>query len=415
MSSTNIEPWLSVIGIGENGLEGLTEAAKLSIASSEIVIGGKRHLSLISNSNQIHLVWPSPLNKLVKKLDLYRGRKTCILATGDPMCYGIGSTLIRTISIKEMIIIPSQSALALACARIGWKHEEVDLITLHGRPFASIDTHLRPHGKLIVLSNDENTPIDLAHHLVTRGYGDSHLTVLEHMAGPLEKRYSGCANNWKHPPGAALNTVAISLSSGRNTYVKTRAPGLDDGVFINDGQLTKREIRALTISALEPYPGALLWDIGAGSGAISIEWMRIDPRCHAIAIECNIQRATLITKNAENLGTPYLRVVNKKAPSSLSNLPRPNAIFIGGGITQKGLFEKCWQELREGGCLVCNLVTAESEAKVFKLQGRLGGSLTRLAVSRLEPLGKANIWRPHLQITQWKLSKPHTVRECSKK
>ena len=415
MTNDAVKPWLSIVGIGENGLDGITSTAKALISSAEIIIGGKRHLSIIPNNGQTRLVWPSPLSQLVKQLGDFRGRKTCILATGDPMCYGIGSTLTRSISLKEMTIIPSPSALALACARTGWKHEEVDLVTLHGRPLALIESYLRPRGKLIVLSNDKNTPIELAVHLVERGYEDSHLTVFEHMGGPLEKQFCGYARNWNHPAGATLNTVAVKLSRGKGSFLKTRLPGLSDEAYTNDGQLTKREVRTLTICALEPYPGALLWDVGAGSGAISIEWMRTDRRCKAIAVEQDSKRAALIAENAENLGTPHLKIVNKKAPESLDNLPRPNAIFIGGGITNKGLFEKCWLALREGGCLVCNVVTIEGEAKVFRQQKRFGGSLTRLAVSRLTSIGRVNSWQPLKQVTQWKLCKPDLRNENTRK
>ena len=406
MSSTNKNPWLSIIGIGEDGLIGLSAAACTLLSSADLIIGNQRQLRMIPISNQKRIVWPSPIRDLLEKLKSFRGTQTCILATGDPLCFGIGSTLTRFFPIEEMLIIPSYSAFALACARHGWPHHEVDLVSLHGRPISSLEIFLRPDGHLVILSNDENTPSHVAAFLSERGYGTSLLTVFEHMNGSKEKRFDGLASNWTHLPTAPFNTITVKLSSFSLTNIKTRVPGLPDNAFKHDGQLTKSEVRAATLSALEPFPGALLWDVGAGSGSVGIEWMRTDHRCQAIAIENHSERAINIANNAIKLGTPNLKIIKQKAPASFSSLPTPDAIFIGGGITSKEMVERCWLLLKEGGCLVANVVTTEGEALVLKYQKKLGGSLTRISISRLEKIGSANGWRPSMQVTQWKINKP---------
>tara|TARA_Y100000385_G_scaffold163425_1_gene169368 strand:- start:2405 stop:3652 length:1248 start_codon:yes stop_codon:yes gene_type:complete len=398
--------WLSVIGIGEEGLNELSAPARKLISSAEFIIGGHRQLAMIPNSTQEKIPWPSPISSLVEKLEKFRGRQTCVLATGDPLSFGIGSTLSRIFSMAEMQIIPSLSASTLICARKGWPHNDADFISLHGRPISTLETFLRPKGKLIILSNDGQTPSIVAEFLTTRGYGASDITVFEHMNGTKERCFAGEASSWKHEPGVAFNTIAVDLQCTDIKALKTRAPGLPDNAFIHDGQITKREVRAATLSILEPFPGALLWDIGAGSGSIGIEWMRTDHRCQAIAIEENPQRAMNIATNVTQLGVPNLRIINGKAPSVLSKLPPPDAIFIGGGITTKGMLTKCWASLKTGGCLVANVMTIEGEAIVSKHQKKLGGDLTRISISNLYNIGAKQAWRPSIPITQWKVQKP---------
>ena len=398
--------WLSVIGIGEDGLGGLSSTAIRLLETAEFIIGGQRQLEMIPNSEQKKIIWPTPIHSLVKKLETFRGKKTCILATGDPLSFGIGNTLTRIFSINEMQIFPSLSASTLACARMGWSHTETDLISLHGRSIATLETFLRPRGKLIILSHDGDTPSLVAKFLTNRGYGGSIIKVFEHMNGTKERSFYNIASEWQHNPGAAFNTIAVDLNCSDIDAIKSRAPGLQDNLFIHDGQITKQEIRVTTLSALEPFPGALLWDVGAGSGSIGIEWMRMDHRCQAIAIEANPERAENITQNSCKLGTPNLKIVIDKAPSILSTLPTPDAIFIGGGITSKGMVKQCWDFLRAGGCLVANVVTTEGEEEVLKNQKKLGGHLTRISISNLEKIGSKKAWRPSMQVTQWKVKKP---------
>jgi len=226
------------------------------------------------------------------------------------------------------------------------------------------------------------------------------------MNGTKERSFSDIASEWQHNPGKAFNTIAVDLNCSDIDAIKSRAPGLQDNLFIHDGQITKQEVRVTTLSALEPFPGALLWDVGAGSGSIGIEWMRMDHRCQAIAIEANPERAKNIAQNSCKLGTPTLKIINDKAPSILSTLPTPDAIFIGGGITSKGMVKQCWDFLKAGGCLVANVVTTEGEAVVLKNQKKLGGDLTRISISNLEKIGSKKAWRPSMQVTQWKVKKP---------
>ncbi len=412
MNNFENNQWLTVIGIGEDGLDGLSSTALRLLETAEFIIGGQRQLEMIPNSNQEKIIWPSPIHSLVEKLETFRGKKTCILATGDPFSFGIGNTLIRTFSLNEMQIFPSLSASALTCARMGWSHNDIDLISLHGRPIATLETFLRPSGKLIILSHDGDTPSLVAKLLTNRGYGSSIIKVFEHMNGAKERFFDGIASEWLHAPGAAFNTVAVDLNCSDIDAIRSRAPGLEDHLFIHDGQITKQEVRATTLSALEPFPSALLWDVGAGSGSIGIEWMRTDHRCQAIAIEVNPERAENIAQNSHKLGTPKLRIVNDKAPSILSALPTPDAIFIGGGITSKGMVKQCWDLLKVGGCLVANVVTTEGEAVVLKNQKKLGGNLTRISISNLEKIGSKKAWRPSMHVTQWKVKKPiKVVRE----
>ena len=413
MNNFESNRWLSVIGIGEDGLDGLSPTTLRHIEAAEFIIGGQRQLKLIPNSKQEKIIWPSPIRVLVEKLETFRGKKTCILATGDPLSFGIGNTLTRIFSLDEMQIFPSLSASTLTCARMGWSHNDTDLISLHGRPIATLETFLRPTGKLIILSNDENTPSLVAEFLNDRGYGTSIVKVFEHMNGIKERCFVGIASEWKHGPGAAFNTIAVELDCSDIDAIRSRIPGLQDHLFIHDGQITKQEVRAATLSALEPFPGALLWDVGAGSGSIGIEWMRTDHRCQAIAIEINPQRAVNINQNSLKLGTPNLTIITDKAPSILSKLPNPDAIFIGGGITNNGMVQRCWGYLKDGGCLVANVVTAEGEAEVLKNQKKLGGNLTRISISNLENIGSKKAWRPSMHVTQWKVKKPGKVQRES--
>ena len=398
--------WLSVIGIGEDGLDGLAPATRAIIDAAEVLIGGARHLAMLPDDGRERLAWPSPLRLLLDRLDGYRGRRVCILATGDPMCFGIGSTLVRRIARAEMLIIPAPSALALTCARLGWPEHEVELLTLHGRPLALLEPYLQPRARLVILSDGAGTPAEVAARLAERGYGDSGMTVLEHMGGPAERILEGSAADWPHPPGADLNTIAVALSAGPDAARWPRVPGLPDDAFAHDGQLTKREVRAVTLSALAPTSRALLWDVGAGSGSIGIEWMRADPRCRAIAIEPKPQRRAMIAENATALGVPTLEIIDGTAPEALTGLAPPDAVFIGGGVSAGGVIEACWAALRPGGRLVANAVTLEGEAALLAQCGRRGGTLTRIAVSRAAPMGPYQSWRPLMTVTQWAVTKP---------
>jgi precorrin-6Y C5,15-methyltransferase (decarboxylating) len=399
-------PWLRVIGIGEDGLDGLSRSARELLDGAEILIGGARHLAMLPVDGRERIEWPSPLPSFLDRLHELRGRKVAVLATGDPMHYGIGATFAKVMPADELVVIPTPSAFSLAAARLGWPLAEVRTLTVHGRPLSLLAAALQPGAKLILLSEGRETPGQVAAFLTGAGFGKSAITVFEHMGGPKEARLDGLAENWTHAPGADFNTVAVQLSTPDRPVAFGATPGLDDAFFENDGQLTKREIRATTLAALRPGPGQLLWDVGAGSGSIGIEWMRSDPQARAIAIEPKAERVARIRRNAETLGTPFLRIVEGQAPDALDGLEEPDAIFLGGGITAPGLLEICWNALKGGGRLVANVVTLEGEAELTEARSMLGGELIRIAVSRLEPVGPYHGWRPLMPVTQWICRKP---------
>jgi len=398
---SNEAPWLRIIGIGEDGLDGLSRNARELLDSAEILIGGERHLAMLPEDGRARIAWPSPLKLLVEKIQELRGRPVAVLATGDPMQFGIGATLARAIPVTEMVILPHVSAFSLAAARLGWPLSEVRTLTLHGRPLALLGAALQPGARLLILSDGRETPGQVAAYLAGAGFGKSAITVFEHMGGAKEARLDGTAANWPHPPGADFNTIAVRLSAPERPVALGTTPGLDDSLFESDGQLTKREVRAATLAALRPGPGQLLWDVGAGSGSISIEWLRTDPLARAVAIEPRADRIERIRRNAEALGTPFLKIVEGSAPDALDGLEEPDAIFLGGGITAPGLLETCWNALKRGGRLVANVVTLEGEAELTEARSMLGGELTRIAVSRLEPVGPYHGWRPLMPVTQW--------------
>jgi precorrin-6Y C5,15-methyltransferase (decarboxylating) len=393
-------PWLSVVGIGEDGLAGLSAAARTLVDTAEVLIGSERHLALVPADGRERLVWPSPLTALVEEIMRRRGRPLCVLASGDPMDYGIGVTLARQIDPAEMTVIPAPGAFALACARLGWARAGVETVTLHGRPAALLNACIQPDARLLILSENGTTPAVVAALLRGRGYGVSRMVVLEHMGGPRERRIEGYAGTWGEERTADLNTIAVECVAAPDAPLLPRTPGLPDEAFRHDGQLTKREVRAVTLAALAPVPGQLLWDVGAGCGSIAIEWSRAHPMCRAVAVEPRADRRAMIAANADALGCPHLRIVEGRAPEALAGLPRPDAVFVGGGVGADGVLEAGWRALGPGGRLVANAVTVEGEAALLGFRSRFGGGLTRLSFSRAEPVGSFTGWRPLMPVTQ---------------
>lgn len=392
--------WLTIIGLGEEGLDGLTPAARNSIAQAETLVGGKRHLAKIPNGTAERLTWASPLTLTIDEILKRRERRVVVLATGDPLWFGIGVTLLRAVPAEETWIVPGVSAFALACARLGWPLAEVECLTLHGRSFAFLNGVVAPGAKLLLLSHDGATPPAVAKALTALGYGLSRLTVLEHMGGADEQRLAGIAERWTAGEAKALNTIAVECIPGPEAVVRPRVAGLPDDAFRHDGQLTKREVRAATIAALAPTPGQRLWDVGAGCGSVAIEWLRSHRTLSAIALERAAERCAMIRENAAALGVPHLELVEGEAPAAFAGLPPPDAIFIGGGLTTDGLVERCWEALQPRGRLVANAVTVEGEARLLSLHAEIGGELTRIAVSRAEPIGAYTGWRAHMPVTQ---------------
>lgn len=397
-----MEKWLSVVGIGEDGLAGLSALARSHLQCAMVVVGGKRHLSMVSRDEvKEKLQWSSPIENTIQEIISRKGESVCVLASGDPMCFGIAVTLLRYIPLEEMTIIPTPSAFSLACAKLGWALTEVETISLCGRDPALLNYYLYPQGRLLILSEGKQTPTLVAKMLVQRGYGDSEITVLEHMGGDKERIITGIASSWDVSDIAELNVIALTCIASPHSLPLSRLAGLSDSAYHHDGQLTKKEVRSVTLAALSPLPGQLLWDVGAGCGSISIEWLRSHPRCRAIAIEKNSKRLQYLRDNAAALGVPHLKIISGEAPTALTDLPQPDAIFIGGGVSVPQMLETCWESLPRGGRLVANTVTVEGEYKLLQWQKELGGELIRIGIQRAEPVGTFLGWKAMCPITQW--------------
>jgi precorrin-6Y C5,15-methyltransferase (decarboxylating) len=399
--------WLSIVGVSAEGASALTEAARAALMRAELVAGSQRQLSLVDAwvKNE-RLVWPSPLSEGIAKLLARRGRSTCVLASGDPFWYGIGATLTAQLSPSEYVCHPAPSSLSLAAAKLGWPLQDIEVVSLHGRYLHTVLPRLQPGRRVLALSWNAETPSQLAELLTQRGFGPSRVIVLEGLAGPAERMREARASEYNLRDVIDLNVVAIEVEAERDALIIPCRGSLPDNAFEHDGQITKHEIRALTMSALAPYAGARLWDIGAGAGSIAIEWMLSHPACRAIAIERDAARCARIRRNAQALGVPALDVLQTEAPHGLEPLPAPDAIFIGGGAGDLQLFEHAWCALRSGGRLVINAVALETEALLVGWHAQLGGTLRRLSIERAEPLGSLTTWRPAIPVTQWSVRKP---------
>lgn len=401
-----IRNWLTIVGIGEGGLTALSPAALAIVEGAEVIIGGKRHLSMIPNNKSVkRLYWHRPLNRSIAEIRTYTGQRVTVLATGDPMWFGIGNTLVREFGKEAITVIPAPGAFSLAAAQMGWPLNETICLSVHGRPLSVINLHLFPGAKILVLSKNGNTPATVATMLLKRGYNKSKLTVFEHLGGgKREKTYVRTAETWDNLQCASLNTIAIECCTTPNASVFSRLAGLPDEAYEHDGQLTKREVRAVTLAALSPLPTQLLWDVGAGAGSIAIEWMRA--KGSAVAFEKNLTRITSIARNADKLGVPQLIIVPGEAPHTFRGIEKPDAVFIGGGLTTPGLVESCWEALANCGRIVANAITVEGEAQLYHQQQKLGGTLTRYTVSHLEPKGRFKVWQARAPVTQWRVNKP---------
>jgi len=405
--------WLCVIGIGEDGWDDLSADARDLLYESGIVLGGERHLKMLPKDWEgERIVWSSPIREAVSKIVSWRPedsvsvQKVAIMASGDPLCYGIATKLLRHLPIEEIWIKPALTTFSLMCSRIGWSLPDVETLTIHGRPVEMLHPFVQPGAKLLVLSKGEESPEQAAKLLCERGFGKSIITVLEHLGGRKERQFSGPADSWNHPEGAALNAMAIECIPESNATILSRIPGLPDEAFFHDGQLTKREIRAVSLSRLMPVVDQVLWDVGAGCGSVAIEWMRTSPRCRAVAIEKSKSRLKLIEQNSQELGVPMLQIISGSAPEVLADLPAPDAVFIGGGLSSGNLLQTCWTALKPGGRLVANAVTLEGEQKLLQWQnenaGKSGasGDLTRLSISRAEKIGKFQGWKEMRSVIQ---------------
>ena len=408
LRDTAVSPrWLSIVGIGEDGAAGLSGAAQRLIGAAEIVFGGRRHLALAAPLIRgAARPWPSPFDAAPDEVLAHRGRPVCVLASGDPFHYGIGAVLAGNIDAREMTVLPAPSAFSLAAARLGWSLPATVLLSVHGRSIDLLRPHLQPGARILVLTSDGDGAAALAKLLAETGFGASRLTVLEALGGLRETIRATTAAGYDLDPVDALNTVAIEVVAAPGARVLARTAGIADDLFEHDGQITKREIRAVTLSALSPRRGELLWDIGAGSGSVAIEWLLADPAMRAIAVEQRADRVARIARNATAFGVPGLEIVEGTAPAALAALPTPDAVFVGGGAGDARVLDTASRALRGGGRLVVNAVTLETEALLLARHAAFGGELLRIAFSRAEPLGGMSALRPALPVTQWLWIKP---------
>jgi precorrin-6B C5,15-methyltransferase / cobalt-precorrin-6B C5,C15-methyltransferase len=397
-----------VVGIGADGWDGLSPRARRAVEDADVLRGSARQLALVPDDVPAERVpWPSPMAPaLAGLLTDHPGRRVVVLASGDPMLSGVGSSLVRLHGAGAVEVLPHPSSVTLACARLGWAVEETQVVTLVGRPVELVVPHATPGRRLLVLGSDGGTPAQVARLLAGHGYGASRLVALAQLGGPAERAYTGTAAGWPHAGTDPLVVTAVEVVADPGTLVLPTVPGLPDAAFEDDGQLTKREVRAVTLSRLAPVPGHLLWDVGGGAGSIGIEWMRTAPSCRAVAVEARADRAERIRRNAVRLGVPGLELVEGRAPGVLAGLPAPDAVFVGGGATAQGLLEACWAALPAGGRLVANAVTVESEAVLATWFAGVGGDLVRLAVQRAEPVGGFTGWRSAMPVTIWAVVKP---------
>ena len=393
-------PWLAVVGIGEDGLAGLSGAARTLVETAEVLVGGMRHLSMAPEGAAERIVWDRPLAGTIDAIAARRGRRVAVLASGDPLWFGAGAVLAQRFAREEMTILPQPSAFSLAAARLGWPLAECAAISLHARPLDTLRLQLMPGRRVLALSEDGGTPAAVAGLLTGLGWGPSRLTVFSRLGGPREAVVVDAAQCWGERRVADLNTIAIECRAGPGARALSRLAGLPDDAFEHDGQLTKREVRAATLAALAPVAGETLWDIGAGCGSIAIEWLRAGEGVMAVAVERDPARAAAIARNAASLGVPGLRIVVGSAPAAVAGLPKPNAIFVGGGIGEPEMLPSLWAALPLDGRLVANVVTIEGEVLLYDWRARHGGALTRIAVSRAEAAGAHHLWRPLATVTQ---------------
>ena len=397
------DPWLHIVGIGEDGMDGLLPATRAVVEAADVIIGGDRHHVLSDSVTAERLAWPSPFDALISDLEGLRGRRVVVLATGDPLWFSVGAGIGRALPPGEIVYHPQLSAFQLAAARMGWSMADLETLTVHGRPVEQMIAFIQPDARLLILTTGAETPGQIARFLTERGFGRSAMTVLANMGGAEEARFDGLAESWDHVV-PAFNTLAVECVAAPDAALLPRVPGLDDALFQSDGTMTKREVRAATLAKLMPMRGAHLWDIGTGCGSVAIEWMRGARYTSAAGIEPRADRRAMAAANALALGVPRLELIEGEAPAVLKGLARPDAVFIGGGLSEE-VFLAAWEALKPLGRLVANAVTLESEAELIALHRAHGGDLVRLQVHRAEPVGRLTGWRPSMPVTQWSLVK----------
>lgn len=398
---------IAVVGIGADGWAGLNQAARAAILAADEIVGSRRQLALLPDeATAATRAWPSPIDPLLDELVARTSGSPCVLASGDPMLHGIGATLARRLGPRRLDVHPHPSAFALACARLGWPAADVELVSAVARAPETVARVLAPGRRVVVYATGEDGAAALSRVLCERGFGPSRLVVLEQLGGPGERIVDATAQTWGDAPADPLHAIAIECRAEPGTPLLARTPGLPDGAYAGDGQLTKRHVRAITLASLAPMPGQLLWDVGAASGSIGIEWLRAEPSARAIAVEARPERAEQAVANALRLGVPELDVRAGHAPQALEGLPRPDAVFVGGGLTTPGLLAACWDALRPGGRIVAHAVTLEGERALAAARAAHGGQLVRIEIAHAEPLGAFTAWRAQLPVVQWTAGRP---------
>lgn len=398
-----MNPWLHIIGIGEDGLDGLTTNAQECIASADYIVGGKRHHALIGNHSAQRINWPSPFNALIAQLKDLQGKKVVVLATGDPLWFSVGNRIADAFDMAEVTFHPHISAFQLAAAKLGWAFQDVQCMTVHGRPIQRIKPHLQNSQKLLLLTSNGAEVSTIAALLADMGFGHSKLTAISNMGGVSEARFDGIAQDWAHDV-PDFNTLAIDCVAGSDAEIYPAIYGLPDDAFQHDGTMTKQEVRAITLAKLMPTPNALLWDVGCGCGSVAVEWMRTAHGARAIGIEAREDRRAMALENAHALGGFDLTLIAGNVPDALTGLEAPDAIFIGGGLSPE-TFNLCLNALKPAGRLVCNAVTLGSEQLLLEKHSALGGNLTKLQFAHAAPIGGKMAWKPAMPITQYSLVK----------
>lgn len=400
------DPRFVVVGLGADGWDGLTVAAQRELESAHVIYGSARQIDLLAPVRAELRPWASPMSKHLR--DVLAGAEpepVHILASGDPMFHGVGASIVKQVGAQHVRIIPAVSSASLAAARLGWDLSTTSIRSIVDRPLDSILSAVTDDVRLLILSRDETSPAHIAELLTTHGFGWSQVTVLEQLGSDRERHVTGIARTWGAPVVDRLNLVAVHCVG---PAVSSQA-GLPDADFSNDGQLTKQGVRALTVTALRPAQRQLMWDVGAGAGSIAIEWLRTDPSCTAIAFESDPVRRERIARNAADMGVSGNLTVLGRAPGDFEHAPDPDTIFIGGGVTAPGMVDGCWEALLDGGRMVANAVTIESEAVLVRWRSLVGGTLRRFHFDHAEPLGSMTTWRPTLPVTQWIADKPRSV------
>ena len=406
-----IPPQITLIGMGDDGLDSLTPKSRACLAAGDVVFASARLLGHIAADPDLaHLErhpWPSPFDVHFKQFFNFEGKQIIILASGDPNWYGIGKKLNENLNPDWIETIPSVSSFSLAAARMGWALQDVEKLSLHGkRPASLLVPHLQPGRRIIALTSNGATVHEALKVLAGANCGQSTITVLENLGSSRERCFKVSSKTIEKTQISDFNIIAIECRKDPGAPLLAATPGLPDDAYVHDGQLTKRHVRAITLSGLAPAPGQLLWDIGAGSGSIAIEWMRAHPHNRAIAFEQNENRAANIALNAERLGVPGLEIITGPAPETLTGQPPPDAIFIGGAVSDLDLLHQCHDTLKAGGRLVANAVTLEGKKALIETCEKLGGELSEIAISNMTRLGARTALSPALAVLQWYAVKP---------